>query len=70
MGKANTIEAPIRDKNTITVPKEIRDILGAKEGDILVFKKEKNHILVGLIKRTIIEEEPKYMIEEEMQAKL
>lgn len=63
MGKANIIEAQIRDKNTITVPKKIRDMLGVKEGNTLAFKKEGKHILVGVIKRTIIEEEINFTID-------
>ena len=63
MGEANYIEAPIRDKNTITVPKKIRDMLGVEEGDTLAFKKEKKQIIVGVIKRTVIEEKIKFTVD-------
>jgi len=64
MGKADYIEAPIRDKNTITVPKKIRDILKVKQGDVLAFKKEKNRIIVGVIKKKIIEENVNFDVED------
>lgn len=55
MEKKDYFEATIRDKNNITIPKKVVDILEAKVGDSLVFRPAGKQMIVGLLHRDIIE---------------
>ena len=63
MNKKKDIEATILDRNIITVPIEVRKMLDAKVGDSLVFSKEKNKIIVGRRRRTIIDEDTRFTVD-------
>ena len=47
--------AKIRQKNRITIPKDIMELLELKEGDDLIFIYDKNIIRIGKIKREIVD---------------
>lgn len=48
-------ESTIRERNVITIPKEVMDLLEAKVGDSLVFRPAGKQMIVGLLQRKIIE---------------
>ena len=61
--EGKTITATVSSKGQITIPQEIREILGISEkGDIVGFQIEKNSILVK--KLELIEPEEKFSKEE------
>ena len=55
MGKAKFIEADIRERNIITIPKRVMEALGAEVGDSLVFTPSEDHFIIGLLKRNVLE---------------
>ena len=62
MGEKKIIKVPINKRKIITIPDKIMELLGAKIGDELVFKIENDFIRIGLVKKTIIEENISFKI--------
>lgn len=60
MGKI--IEAVVRNRNVITVPKEVINLLNVKEGDILAFKIEHDRIVLGVLEREIVKKEIRFTL--------
>ena len=59
----NYVQSAIRERNVITIPQFVINQFEAQVGDALVFKKEGDKIIVGVIKRTIIEENIKFTVD-------
>lgn len=64
MGKTRFIEADIRDRNIITIPKKVMKALGAEVGDTLVFTPKEDHFIVGILKRNVLEMNIKFNIKD------
>lgn len=58
----NYFQGTIRERNVVTIPQFVINQFGAQIGDDLVFKKEGDKIIVGVIKRTFIEENIKFTV--------
>ena len=63
MGEKEIIEVPINKRKIVTIPDSLMNLFNAKIGDTLAFKKEGDKVIVGLIKRTVVEENIKFKID-------